>query len=861
MSGETTFGGWLKHRRKELGITQDEFAESIGCSLATLQKIEGGARRPSGQIAHLLADLLGIASDEREAFIVFARAGRADTGSTPLDHKAASNGSGMNAPWRAISLNRTNLPVVLTALIGRGQEEGEACAHLLSPKTRLLSLIGAPGVGKTRLALQVASDVAEHFEDGVYFIDLAAVVDPDMVLPTIARTLGLKEAGELPVEGTLQEHVRERKLLLVLDNFEQVLDAAPALVNMMQASPWLKVLVTSREALHVRGERRFSLVPLAVPDHSLYAQGKEGKPSRSLTPATLAAYPSVELFTERAQAVSSEFELTQENAGEVAAICSALEGLPLAIELAAARAGHFSPAEIYAALGSGRNLPLRGARDAPARQRTLKNAFSWSYGLLDPSEQKLFRRLSVFVHGCTLEAVESVCNAAADLGTPVAEAIMSLVEKSLVVRSHMEGVTRFTMLETIREYALDELEANQEEPHTRQQHAYYCSSLVDEAETYLGGPEQTAWLNKLGADHDNVRAALNWLLADGAGDEALVRMSLQISADMARFWFLRGYLTEGREWLGATLRNAEPLLNGGDDSPVELYVRALDMAGRLAWAQGDYPTAQSLWESGLARNQALGDRQRSAHLLNGLAQLALDRLSYQEAISLYQEGLSLARQVDDKPLIAKTLNNIANVYRNMMDYPAARQCYEDSLLLFREIGDKTSIVVPLNNLGLVSMDMEDSTAARRYLEEALHLCRELDQKNGLAFALSFLGQLEVRESDFGRAAYIYSEALSLAGDLGAKSVLANCIEGVASIQEGLGRPLEAAWLWGNAAALREAMDLPLPLPGRPRYERSIASARAHADSPAFDAAWAEGRTAIVEEALKYAQAVLSRHYC
>lgn len=861
MSDERTFGGWLKHRRKELGITQDEFAESIGCSLATLQKIEGGARRPSGQIAHLLADLLGINTDEREAFIVFARAGRADTGPSSSAHKALSDGSGMHAPWRAGSLNRTNLPVLLTPLIGREQERGEVCTHLLSPKTRLLSLIGAPGVGKTRLSLQVASDLAEHFEDGVYFIDLAAVIDPGMVLPTVARTLGLKDEGELPVEGTLQEYMRERRLLLMLDNFEQVLDAAPALVNIMQVSPWLKVLITSREALHVRGERRMSLVPLAVPDPSLYTLGNDGKPSVSLDTATLAAYPSVELFTDRAQAVSSEFELTQENAGEVAAICSALEGLPLAIELAAARADHFSPGEIYASLGSGRHLQGSGARDVPARQRTLKNAFSWSYGLLDPSEQKLFRRLSVFVYGCTLEAVEAVCNAAEDLDTPVAEAIMSLVEKSLVVRSHFEGVTRFTMLETIREYAFDELEANQEEPNTRRQHAYYCSSLVDRAATYLIGPEQAAWLNKLSVEHDNIRAALNWLLSDGTGDKALVRLLLQISVGMARFWFLRGYLTEGREWLDATLRNAEPLLGADEDGLIGLYVRGLDMAGRLAWTQGDPQTARRLWESGLERNQALGDRECAAYLLNGLAQLALDRLNYQEAISLYQEGLSLAREVDDKHLIARTLNNIANVHRNMMDYPAARRCYEESLLLFREIGDKTTIVIPLNNLGLVSMDMEDYAAARRYLEEALHLCRELDQKHSLAFALSFLGQLEVREMDFSRAAHIYSEALSLAGDLGAKSVLANCLEGVASIQEGSGRPLEAAWLWGNAAVLREALDLPLPVPGRPRYELSVASARAQADPPAFDAAWAEGRTAVVEEALKYAQTVLSRYHC
>ncbi len=860
MNEEITFGGWLKQRRKELGITQEEFADSIDCALTTLQKIEGGGRRPSVQIAQLLADLLNIPSDEREAFIMFARAGRA----APVTSQAGSDASVTRAPWRAISSYFTNLPVVLTALIGREQEMEAAHNHLLGPQKRLLSLTGAPGVGKTRLALQVASDLAEHFEDGVFFVDLAPLVDPDLVLRKVARTLGLKDEGDLPAESLLLDYVRNRKLLLVLDNFEQVLDAANALVKLMHASPWLKVLVTSREALHVRGERRVSVSPLAVPAPSVH-MNKESELSSdgSLPPAALAAlaaYPSVELFIERAQAVSPEFELTRENARDVAAICTALEGLPLAIELTAARAGHLSPAEMNAALVSSHNMPFMEGRDAPARQRTLKSAFEWSYGLLGPTEQKLFRGLSVFAHGCSLQAAESVCNAAANLGTSISEALLSLVEKSLIIRLHKEGASRYTMLETIREYAFNELEANQEEHCTRRLHALYYVDHVHEAESHMAGPEQTGWLNKLTTDHDNVRAALGWLLHYGTGDAALVSLALQMSADMARFWILRGYLTEGREWLGTTLRNMEPLIGWADAEQVSVHVRALDMAGRLALTQGDYPMARKLWESGLALNQALGDKQRSGHLLNGLAQLALDRLSYEEAISLFQEGLNLAHEVDDKPLIARLLNNMANVYRNMMDYVVARQCYEDSLSLLRELGDKTNMVGPLNNLGLVAMDMEDYPAARRYLEESLHLCRELDQKQSLAFSLAFVGQLEARESDYDRAAPAYSEAISLAHELGSRMVLANCFEWVASMQARLGHPLEAAWLWGQGAALREAMNLPLPLPGHVRYERDMASARTQINPSAFEATWAEGRTATVEEGVKYAQEVLSLHY-
>ncbi|HST05487.1 MAG TPA: tetratricopeptide repeat protein [Chloroflexia bacterium] len=861
MSEEITFGGWLKQRRKELGITQEELADHIGCSLSALQKIEGGERRPSGQVVHLLADFFSILRDERAAFTVFARTGR--TG--PAASTTPSGGKTLDAPWRAISLRHTNLPVVLSDLIGREQEEETTRNFLLNAKVRLLSLSGPPGVGKTRLALQVASDLAGNFEDGVTFVDLAAIENPAMVIPTVAHTLGLKTAGDVPVEIMLLNFVRERRMLLVLDNFEQVLDAASEVVKLMEASPWLKVLITSREALHVRGERRFSVPPLKVPDPSTYIQrgSLAGEPP-SLE--ALATYPSIELFIERAQAVSPEFELTKEIAVDVAAICAALEGLPLAIELTAARAGHFSPREMRAALGNIHAAGYPAARDAPARQRSLKNAFGWSYGLLDPTEQKLFKRLSVFVHGCSLAAAESVCNTAGDLGTSISEALTSLVEKSLIIRLYEGGVSRYMMLETIREYAHNELEADQEGQHTKRQHAYYYSVLVHEAESHLAGPDQSEWLDNLATDHDNIRTALGWLLRNGTSEEALVRMALQIAADMGRFWYLRGYYEEGREWLNTTLRNVQSRLALADEGPVDrglvaLYVRGLDIAGWLALTQGDHPTARKLWESGLDLDQAWGNNRRSGHLLNGLAQIALDRLSYEEAISLFQKGLNLAREGDDKLLIARILNNLANVYRNMMDYVAARQCYEDSLLLLRTLGDKTNMVGPLNNLGLVSMDLEDYIAARSYLEESLHLCRELDQKQALAFALAFMGQLEARELDFDKASRAYNEALSLAHDLGSKVVLANCFEWVASVQTKLGHSLEAGWLWGQAAALREAMDLPLPLPGRVRYERDIASASAQLGLSSFEATWAEGKAATIEEAVKYAQVVLRLRSC
>ncbi len=557
-----TFGGWLKQRRKDQGIGPDDFAELIGCSTITLLKVEAGERRPSRQVALLVAQLLHVPADEQEAFITFARTGQPATVSST---ETTTQGKiEARSPWRATHLRKSNLPHLLTPLIGREHDEAQVGALLLNTKVRLLTLTGAPGIGKTRMALQVASDALDHFEDGVFLVELAPVSDPGEVPAAAARALSLKESVSEPVEETLLAYVRERRMLLVLDNLEHLLDATPSIVKLLEGCPWLKVLVTSREALHVRGERRYTVPPLAIPDK---------KEISAPTPDTLAGYPSVELFVERAQAIAPDFELTAENAGDVAAICVGLDGLPLAIELAAANAGHFSPGEMKKALAKPLRLLTGGGRDLLPRQRTLRSAIEWSYSLLTTDEQTLFRRLGVFVGGFTAPAAEALWDAAwtrtpytingdTDLASPM-DILRSLEEKSLVKResSTRGDGARYGLLETIREFAGEKLQKSGqvgEAHHVQMKHALYFMELAEEADSHLRGARQQEWLERLEEEHGNLLAALSW--AGGHSEKGsqsndigeavgAAEIGLRTAAALGHFWYVRGYFSEGRERL------------------------------------------------------------------------------------------------------------------------------------------------------------------------------------------------------------------------------------------------------------------------------------------------------------------------
>ncbi len=583
IKSDLTFGPWLRRCRRALDLTHAELAAAVGCSVSALRKFEAGDLRPSRPLAQALAGALHIASEDRDAFIRFARE---MPGNTPArlpetvsqDHPAPSD------------CVASNLPVPPTALIGREQECAALGQLLCRSDTRLVTLTGPGGIGKTRLAIQVAAELERAYANGVVYVALAPIRAPDLVAPTIAQMLGITElpvqvGPVLPLMERLINYLREKQLLLLLDNFEQVMDAAPLLATLLAASPGLQVLVTSRAPLRLRGEQEFPVPPLALPPRPHTAKysasgNLDEQRAMLMAPTTarpwedLTHYAAVRLFVERARNVRPDFQLTEADATAVVAICARLDGLPLAIELAAARCRLFAPEALLALLDRRLALLSDGPRDLPARQQTLRAEIGWSYDLLAPADQQLFRQLSVFAGGWTLTAVEAIATANPQVAgrSNVLDGLASLVEHSLVRRAEgSPGIPRFTMLETIREYALEQLVVSGEADPIQERHADYYVMLAESAEPELRGPQQDVWLERLEAEHDNLRAALDWCLrirdepcepiAAGADSQSAPQsgamLGLRLAGALWLYWYYRGYIDEGRKWLARTLNAVE----------------------------------------------------------------------------------------------------------------------------------------------------------------------------------------------------------------------------------------------------------------------------------------------------------------
>ena len=665
-------------------------------------------------------------------------------------------------PVSPSQLPPNNLTENLSPIIGREKEIAEITELLKRDDARLLTLTGVGGTGKTRLAREVAHRMLKDFSDGVFFVELASITQPELVAASIAQPLGVKEAGGKPILEILGDYLRERNLLLVIDNFEQVIDAAPNIAKLLAAANRLKILVTSRALLYLSKEREYIVPPLDMPTEAA-----------SVSLAELSNYEAVKLFVERARGAKPKFALSEENAGSVAEICARLDGLPLAIELAAARIKILSPQMILTKLENSLKLLTGGSRDLPARQQTMSAAVQWSYELLSEDEKCLFRRLSVFAGGFTLETAESVTEgekgrsgeakidsgASKNLGisdengkngeeNPVApnispspllpvslsvlDGITSLVDKSLLVsKEQSDGEARFRMLEVVREYALEFLETSGEAETARRRHAEYFLALGEEAEPHLQGAESIAWLDRLEAEHDNLRAALRWVLEHDAGKAAA------LAAAIRNFWILHCHFTEGRESLKAALER------GSLDAPSAVRFKLLNVLGLLARMQGDYSAARKLYEGSLVEGKTANDLRQIAISVRGSGAVAYHQGDLTSARKFIEEGLAISRQLDDRSGIAFSLNMLGDLARAEGDNAAARPLYDEPLAIFKQLNNKQAISANLNNLGAVAFAAGDFAAARSHFAEGLATAQEIGQKSIASYSLDGFAALAV----------------------------------------------------------------------------------------------------------------------
>src|SRR2546430_924679 len=571
-----------------------------------------------------------------------------------------------------LQMSKDLMPVQFTPLIGREQELTQICALLRKSDVRVLTLVGPGGVGKTRLGVATVSALIDDYEDGVCSVSLGPVIDPDQVVPTIVKSFGLWEGGERPLLEQVLDYLRDKHLLLLLDNFEQIIAATPVLVDLLSSCQHLKLLVTSRAALHLPGEYEFPVSPLRTPDLT-----------KALQNEILASNPAVELFQVRAQAVQPSFQLTPTNVRTIAEICVRLDGLPLAIELAAARIKMLSPAALLGLLSHRLQILTRGARDLPARQQTLRNTLQWSYDLLNLREQRLFRRLSVFVGGLTLEAVEVVCYDTQQEASYTLDEIASLLDKSLVLQVEQEQEARFTMLLTVREYGLECLQNSGEHERVQRAHALYYLALAERAEPEYFGVHSAAVLDQLELEYENLRTALTWLVESEERE-----LALHLGATLWWYWYARGHLSEGRQWF-------ERLLPGSERVNASVRAKALKSAGWIAFQQKDFDHAETLLSEGLEVYRLLGDKQNIATSLYRLGLVVLAKGDYPLAQALTEDALSLYNQVGSKEGIADSLLVLSYVAIEQGEYSRAREQVEQGLLLFREIGDQWAMTYTL----------------------------------------------------------------------------------------------------------------------------------------------------------------------
>ena len=758
-----------------------------------------------------------------------------------------------------------HLPLQSTSLIGREPEVAEISVLLTQPEMRLVTLLGPGGIGKTRLAIAVATHLRSFFAGGTCFVGLAAVNDPQQVIPTIARELEIRESGNLPPVAQVQTFIGEQQFLLVLDNFEQIVAAAPELEELLAACPRLSILVTSRAVLHLSTEQVVPVTPLSLP--SLSTSDNEA----------IAESAAVTLFVQRARSVLPGFQITPTNTRAIAEVCVRLDGLPLAIELAAARVRVLPPQALLARLSQRLHLLTGGPRSLPVRQQTLRSTIQWSYDLLGPQEQALFYLLSVFVDGWTLAAAEALCQEISHADLDVLNSLSALLDNSLIQSSEEDAEEpRFLMLQTVREFGLERLMASGELERTRAAHAHYFLAQAEQAEPELHGPNQAMWVARLEHEQDNLREALEWALEQVRDEQAAERREtgMSLSAALKDFWLIRGRYGEARTFLERALAMSE-------ETSSALRARVLRAIAAVADCQGDIDRIEVVARQSLALSRDLEDTCGVAESLGSLANAAWLRGKIVEAISLHEEQVRLLRQVGEPGEVADALFYLAEHVSTHGEYIRGQILFEEALALFRQagndlwvggtlvhsaawlwfmlgdlatmrqrfqegqalitrVGDRAWGTECLWVAALLALSEGEPERAAGLAKESLRLYREMGDPWYSAWVLYLSGKIELERGELPAARTLYQQSLALNRQMGEKWMTPFNLEGLASVDAAQGALQRAAQLWGAAEALRQAIDVPRLPVDHADYEQAVAAARAQFGEEAFAAAWQEG---------------------